>query len=723
MSLVATQRTRFGPFELDAHAGELYKHDLKLKLQGHPIQILAMLLERPGNLITREEIQQKLWPSESETFVDFEHGLNTAVRKLRQTLGDEAETPQYIETLPRRGYRFVGEVADNEVPATPDLLLGSQSGFPINAVQPEVAADTQSRPSEATQGTKRLSLRPLIALALLATVLGAAWVLRNRFGRPAPLQATATKQITFNGMVGYGTSTVENYRSIQTDGRRIYFTTATLTAPLRSVAVNGGEETTIPTSFKEPVILHLSPNGEYLLVRNILGESGSPEAQLWLVATNGGATRRLGNIEAQDAAFAPDNKTIAFAKGQTLFLTDMQGTAPVKLAEVNGHPFWLRWSPNGQRLRFSVQEPKTLRSTLWELGPDQKLRQLFTDWEKGQEVCCGLWTADGWYFLFSSASQYWYVAEPIAQGSKPSMLTSGGPWITAAAANPLANQLFVTTTSPKWDVLAWDVKNDHTTKLYPQLFPFRLVYSPDGERVAYTKRVDRGYELWLARVDGTDRRQVSAARNFVTMTFSRDGMRIAFTSRQSDKPWKTYWGDVEGGVWHEIPGPPENQVDPNWSLDGQTILFGQPPAYMAEPGGERHLYAFDLRNGKTTKLEGTAGLFSPRWSPDGRYVIAMHADSKGMSVWGDKQSGWNPLFRHDVDNPFWSSDSEWVYFNGFYDAKLRRVRVRDGRLEEVLPIPLSDDSRGCFGNGFTPDGKVLLSCFDPRRNVYAMDLK
>jgi len=111
MAVVNRQNVCFGPFELDARAGELYKHGFKLKLQGHPIQILAMLLERPGELITREEIQQKLWPSESETFVDFDHGLNTAVRKLRQALGDEAETPQYIETLPRRGYRFVGEVA------------------------------------------------------------------------------------------------------------------------------------------------------------------------------------------------------------------------------------------------------------------------------------------------------------------------------------------------------------------------------------------------------------------------------------------------------------------------------------------------------------------------------------------------------------------------------------------------------------------------------------
>src|SRR6516164_9917653 len=115
MPIVFEQRVHFGPYELDAHAGELYKHGLKVKLQGHPIRILAMLLERSGELITREEIQQKLWPSESETFVDFEHGLNTAVRKLRQVLGDEAETPQYIETLPRRGYRFLGEVGTDNV--------------------------------------------------------------------------------------------------------------------------------------------------------------------------------------------------------------------------------------------------------------------------------------------------------------------------------------------------------------------------------------------------------------------------------------------------------------------------------------------------------------------------------------------------------------------------------------------------------------------------------
>src|SRR6516165_5553912 len=136
MPIVFEQRVHFGPYELDAHAGELYKHGLKLKLQGHPIQILAMLLQRPGELITSEEIQQKLWPSETETFVDFEHGLNTAVRKLRQVLGDEAETPQYIETLPRRGYRFVGAITTEESGRT---AAAEPAGAVAELARPETA--------------------------------------------------------------------------------------------------------------------------------------------------------------------------------------------------------------------------------------------------------------------------------------------------------------------------------------------------------------------------------------------------------------------------------------------------------------------------------------------------------------------------------------------------------------------------------------------------------
>src|SRR5512144_933151 len=99
---------RFGVFEADLKSGELRKNGIKVKLQEQPFQVLAMLLERPGDVVTREDLRQRLWPS--DTFVDFEHSLNTAINKVRDALGDTALNPRFVETLPRRGYRFVAPV-------------------------------------------------------------------------------------------------------------------------------------------------------------------------------------------------------------------------------------------------------------------------------------------------------------------------------------------------------------------------------------------------------------------------------------------------------------------------------------------------------------------------------------------------------------------------------------------------------------------------------------
>src|SRR6266404_5602990 len=101
----ASRVLQFGTFEVDVRAGELHKSGTRIKLQEQPFQVLTMLLERPGEVITREELQQKLWPA--DTFVDFDDGLNTAIKKLRDTLGDSADSPRFIETLPKPGYRFI----------------------------------------------------------------------------------------------------------------------------------------------------------------------------------------------------------------------------------------------------------------------------------------------------------------------------------------------------------------------------------------------------------------------------------------------------------------------------------------------------------------------------------------------------------------------------------------------------------------------------------------
>jgi cholera toxin transcriptional activator len=122
---------RFGLFEVNAAAGELRKSGVRSRLQEQPFQVLLSLLERPGGVVTREELQQKLWPA--DTFVDFDHSLNAAVNKLREALGDSAANPRYIETLPRRGYRFLAAVESLDTPAaveSPTEMRGSESEEP-----------------------------------------------------------------------------------------------------------------------------------------------------------------------------------------------------------------------------------------------------------------------------------------------------------------------------------------------------------------------------------------------------------------------------------------------------------------------------------------------------------------------------------------------------------------------------------------------------------------
>ena len=144
---------RFGDFEADLRSGELRKDGVKLKFSGQPFQVLTILLERPGEVVTREELQKRLWP---DTFVDVDHNLNTAINKIREVLGDSAESPRFVETLPRRGYRFIGEL---ERPVQP-VSSGSRAG---NYGEPDRGSDSRKcggRSPRSSSPSRSLSLGP-----------------------------------------------------------------------------------------------------------------------------------------------------------------------------------------------------------------------------------------------------------------------------------------------------------------------------------------------------------------------------------------------------------------------------------------------------------------------------------------------------------------------------------------------------------------------------------
>ncbi len=176
---------RFGVFEVDLRAGELHKHGLRIRLQEQPLQVLAMLLEHPGEVVTREELQKRLWPA--DTFVDFDHGLNKAVSKIRDALGDSAESPRFVETVARRGYRFLAEVkaADATPVRSPEL-----------APPPLLTADFRDRPDLAVMSAipkhRLSSIAKIAAFVLLALIASfAAWKLHSRNRPPSAIHSLA----------------------------------------------------------------------------------------------------------------------------------------------------------------------------------------------------------------------------------------------------------------------------------------------------------------------------------------------------------------------------------------------------------------------------------------------------------------------------------------------------------------------------------------------------
>src|SRR4051812_23883848 len=153
-------RLCFGVFELDLRAGELRKRGLRIRLQQQPFQVLALLLERAGQVVGREELQKALWPA--DTFVDFDHGLNKAVNKVREALGDSAESPRYVETVGRRGYRFIVEVKAADGALVPQTRA---------ATEPQLAAPTRDVADSAPTGRRPLRRLAWIAVLLLLAVV------------------------------------------------------------------------------------------------------------------------------------------------------------------------------------------------------------------------------------------------------------------------------------------------------------------------------------------------------------------------------------------------------------------------------------------------------------------------------------------------------------------------------------------------------------------------
>ena len=688
---------RFGVFEVNLDAVELRKAGVKLKIQDQPFQILSLLLERRGEIVTREELQQQLWPD--GTFVDFEHGVNTAVKKIREVLGDDADSPRFVETVPRRGYRFIASI---DGPGPPPQL-------------PEISEPHPSSPRRRT-----LIVCGLLAVALAALVT---WRVIDP-GRAAPKMRDMV-QLTFNGCC----PEPELTHSLQSDGKRIYFSDASL--KLSNVSVKGGQREQISTDLQSAaVLLHLSPDGSTFLVRDFFGSEGGSESPLWLVPAGGGAPRRLGDIEAHAAAWSPDGQTIAFSHGESLYLCDSRAQNQRKISTFTGRPVWIRWSPDGRTIRFTLRDNKSGSAKLWETDLQGSAHPLLATWKPDVFVCCGVWAPSGDYFFLSDhdgSPQVWSLrkASLFSRRVEPTRVTIPGTGtFVSLAASPTENKLFVLGRRAIPEIFAVDPVTKQAKQLVPNLVPVGMNFSADGKWTTFVQHHEEKSELWSARADGTGLVQLTEPPLQPYMPVSSpDGSRIAFVGKLPDQPYKVYWVPSQGGALHALSSEVIHQVDPGWLPDGQSIIFGEPPNSWVQSDKPKAIYISNLKTQQTSKVPGSDGWFSPRVSPDGRYLCAMSLDFKKLGLFDFRDGKWRNFTENElIDGPFWSRDSKTVYFTNGSD-QLWKVRVADGHKEQVMVFSSIFPSSSCLPHGFTPDGLVIFSCFGRNPDIYALNLE
>jgi DNA-binding winged helix-turn-helix (wHTH) protein len=344
---------RFGAFELNAHSGELRRSGVRVNLQDQPFKILACLLEHPGALVTREDLRERLWPG--DTFVDFEQGLNAAVKRLRETLGDSAETPRFVETLPRRGYRFIAPVTSDE---------GVQPGF-----EPLVDGRDENRAAGRVRDAVDQSIRvgaprwrrPLLAVGGIALVLATmAWLRRSTAATAVPPLEVVSLTTLTGSENGPSFSPDGNQVAFAWDGereensdiyvklvgssevRRLTHGAATDLAPqwspdgtqiayveaesktshrIRLMSSLGGSDRALSHLRVRPPATW-SPDGRYLVAGQAAGGAGPQDAGLYVIPVAVGEPRPLTRAAPPAnhgwPAVSPDGRHVAYAACQEL---------------------------------------------------------------------------------------------------------------------------------------------------------------------------------------------------------------------------------------------------------------------------------------------------------------------------------------------------------------------------------------------------------------------
>ena len=730
---------RFGPFAVDLHTHEVRKNGARIRLVGQPFDILAVLLSRPGELVTREELRSRLWSG--DTFVDFDHGLNAAVNKLREALCDSAESPRFVETLPRRGYRFIApvEFVDTFARETPvetasaprlaEAAGGSaQSKIAVRSAinernPPEGALEAQgqdeneagtAQPQEQSRNAKIWSSPFMAAALLLVVFLGITFRVRSG----SPREASADLSSPLQRLRPFtGADEDAAHPAFSPDGRRLAFVRQGSRNEDSGIFVKllTGDDQMQLTHDRDDVRPVWSPDGRTIAFARWKHDGLS----LFTVPSTGGVEQKLDTHGVTPARgevdWSPDGKTLAFTGRDALYLLPLAGSPVRRLT--NPPPSAADRAPSfsadGKRVLFVRGRgsgfPEEIRVVSLD-GGDEDLAASVT----AEVLGAPRWSGDEKSVIFSSNF-----------GGKP------GLWRVSLEKHDLPVQINDSAADPAIfpprHLLAYDrgsrglnvfqlnlaagERNMAGARiLIPQTGqtdqgPAPQI-SPDGQNLAFMSDRSGTMEIWVSDADGRNPRQLTAIGNAGTPRWSPDSKILVF-----DAPHKNtsgiYTVPVAGGEARLITVDDFENRCPSWSGDGKWIYFASTRA------GKFQVWKTPAQGGITVQLTQRGG-HAALEAPDGKHIFYAKTAQAYPEIWqADVNGGSERLLSRDVRPVMWAAwavvdkgrrggivfaqpSGDGAPIISFFDLATRRVE----RLAQIGIVP--------FWLGASRDGKRVV---------------
>lgn len=693
---------RFGAFELDLRVGELRKAGVRVGLQEQPFKVLECLVARPGELVTREELRQRLW--QDDTFVDFEHGVNAAVKRLREALGDSAETPRFIETLPRRGYRLIAPVERNQAPVVePDPATTGRG-----AADHRLHADEPARP-------RRWSDRLIWAgvLGLLVTAAFGGWLLSRSPKKPE----LPMKVIPLTSLKGF-----EIGPSFSRDGTRVAFAWDGEAQDNYDIYVQLVGSAEPPQRLTKEPAFEVNPawSPDDTQIAYLRRDPQSNELNVWVMSALGGPSHKVSDLSVSfSISWSPDGQYINAAlmsPKNGIYRIPVKGGEPVATlrptaAETLARP---SFSPDGRHLAYaSCQEPSSCFVQVVEVdaafaahGPPRRLTR-----HSAFRIDGITWSLDGQFLVYAAylgaQNLLWRVAvdgEGPEQRIEIAGLNARAPKITSSG------DLVFSRFTEDVDVYRVAPGLPAVPVAASSAFDGNPHFSPDGLRFAYcSARSGEALEIWTAASDGSDAHRLTHSPGSwkCSPAWSPDGRQIAFNSQTEDGDWHIWTIDAGGGVPRPITNEPGSQNVPTWSRDGQWIYFSW------DQGKGRDIWRTHVKNGSKERItHGGAGWVGRESGDEQSIFYQLHIGDAALAAQPLTGAEPRPIIPC-VTQSVYAVAAQGIYYVPCHDDAHPGP---DSQLLVRNPVTLQDHRYGTLekfqnasgGLAVSPDGQTIL---------------